>query len=89
MSLLHDTAAPPSSSPSPSQNVMPGKARVIKCLMENMAQPNFGEECRVELQKREQVVKNDYRCEQWLGGVEGVLVVVWEGDFLLEGVLFV
>lgn len=43
------------------KDVKPGKARVIQCLMENMAQPNFGEECRAELQKREQVVKNDYR----------------------------
>jgi Golgi apparatus protein 1 len=43
------------------QDVRPGKARVIKCLMENMAQPNFGEECRAELAKRQQVVKNDYR----------------------------
>lgn len=43
------------------QNVKPGKARVISCLMEAMAQPNFGEECRAELRKRESVVKNDYR----------------------------
>lgn len=43
------------------QDVKPGKARVVTCLMENMAQPNFGDECRVELQKREEVVKNDYR----------------------------
>lgn len=45
-----------------SQDVKPGKARVITCLMENMAQPNFGDECRAELQKRQEVVKNDYRC---------------------------
>eukprot|EP00878_Enallax_costatus_P007022 GHUV01007359.1.p1 GENE.GHUV01007359.1~~GHUV01007359.1.p1 ORF type:complete len:595 (+),score=136.49 GHUV01007359.1:1595-3379(+) len=43
------------------KDVKPGKARVVTCLMENMAQPNFGDECRVELQKREEVVKNDYR----------------------------
>lgn len=43
------------------KDVKPGKARVIKCLMENMAQPNFGEECRAELAKRQHVVKNDYR----------------------------
>ena len=29
--------------------------------MENMAQPNFGEECKEELQKREEVMKSDYR----------------------------
>lgn len=29
--------------------------------MENMAESNFGEECRAELQKREDAVKNDYR----------------------------
>ena len=29
--------------------------------MENMAQPNFGEECAEELKKREDVMKNDYR----------------------------
>ena len=44
------------------QDVKPGKARVIKCLMENMAQPNFGEECKSELQQREDVMKSDYRC---------------------------
>ncbi len=29
--------------------------------MENMAQPNFGEECLEELQKREDAMKSDYR----------------------------
>lgn len=29
--------------------------------MENMAQPNFGEECKEELQKREDAMKSDYR----------------------------
>ena len=43
------------------QEVKPGKARVIKCLMENVGQANFGEECKAELVKREEVVKNDYR----------------------------
>jgi hypothetical protein len=43
------------------QNVKPGKARVITCLMEAMAQPNFGAECRAELQQRQSAVKNDYR----------------------------
>lgn len=46
------------------QDVKPGKARVIKCLMENMAQPNFGEDCKEELQAREDVMKTDYR---WAG----------------------
>jgi len=43
------------------KDVKPGKARVIKCLMENMAQPNFGEDCKGELQEREDVMKTDYR----------------------------
>eukprot|EP00955_Chlamydomonas_euryale_P014467 155486-Chlamydomonas_euryale.AAC.3 len=43
------------------KEVQPGRARVVKCLMENMAQPNFGEECSEELQKREEVMKSDYR----------------------------
>ncbi|KAG2435442.1 hypothetical protein HYH02_011942 [Chlamydomonas schloesseri] len=43
------------------KDTKPGKARVIKCLMENMAQPNFGEECKEELQKREDMMKSDYR----------------------------
>ncbi|KAF6266246.1 hypothetical protein COO60DRAFT_1470052 [Scenedesmus sp. NREL 46B-D3] len=43
------------------KNVKPGKARVISCLMEAMAQPNFGAECRTELQQRQKAVKNDYR----------------------------
>lgn len=49
------------------QSVKPGKARVIKCLMENMGQPNFGEECKVELSKREEAMKNDYRWGGWGG----------------------
>jgi hypothetical protein len=49
--------------------------------MENMAQPNFGEECRAELAKREKVVKNDYRCVlSFVGfrvdGAGSVLIVV-------------
>jgi hypothetical protein len=32
--------------------------------MENMGQPNFGDECKVELSKREEAMKNDYRCGQ-------------------------
>ena len=43
------------------QDKKPGKARVVKCLMENMAQPNFGEDCKEELQKREEQMKSDYR----------------------------
>ncbi|MEW5310424.1 MAG: hypothetical protein WDW38_002223 [Sanguina aurantia] len=43
------------------KDAKPGKARVVKCLMENMAQPNFGEECKEELQKREDAMKSDYR----------------------------
>jgi hypothetical protein len=57
------------------QDVKPGKARVITCLMEAMAQPNFGSECRAELQERQQAVKNDYRCgfSNWHDCVELVL----------------
>ena len=52
----------------------------MKCLMENMAQPNFGEECKEELQKREDVMKSDYRfdfgvasnCQVWNGVTLGV-----------------
>jgi Golgi apparatus protein 1 len=29
--------------------------------MENMAQPNFGEDCKSELQEREDAMKSDYR----------------------------
>jgi hypothetical protein len=46
----------------PAQDVKPGKARVIKCLIENMAQPNFGEECKSELQERERAMQSDWRC---------------------------
>ena len=34
---------------------------MVKCLLENMAQPNFGEECKEELEKREEGMKSDYR----------------------------
>jgi hypothetical protein len=61
------------------QDVKPGKARVIKCLMESMAQPNFGEECRAELAKREKVVKNDYRCV-------GITLCVWTGNATRQSV---
>jgi Golgi apparatus protein 1 len=43
------------------KDVKPGKARVIKCLMEAMDRPNFGGECRGELRARAEVVKSDYR----------------------------
>lgn len=39
----------------------PGKARVVKCLIENMAQPNFGEDCKEELQERDEIMKSDVR----------------------------
>lgn len=32
------------------QDVKPGKARVVKCLMENLGEANFGEECKVGAQ---------------------------------------
>lgn len=51
----------PHPGPPPPQDTKPGKARVIKCLMENVDEPNFGEECKAELEKREDAVKNDYR----------------------------
>lgn len=43
------------------KDTKPGKARVVKCLLENMAEPNFGEDCKEELQKREDAMKSDYR----------------------------
>jgi hypothetical protein len=43
------------------KDVRPGKARVVKCLMEHMAQPNFGADCRGELRERSEAVKSDYR----------------------------
>uniref|UniRef100_A0A7S0YM23 Golgi apparatus protein 1 n=1 Tax=Polytomella parva TaxID=51329 RepID=A0A7S0YM23_9CHLO len=45
------------------KGVKPGNARVVKCLVDNMAKPNFGEDCRGELKKREEAVKNDYRLD--------------------------
>lgn len=45
------------------KDVKPGRARVVRCLVENMAQPNFGEECKIELRKREDAVKSDYRLD--------------------------
>eukprot|EP00798_Chlamydomonas_sp_ICE-L_P000438 gene438-1836_t len=38
-----------------------GRGRVVKCLIENMAEPSFGEDCKVELEKREDQMKSDYR----------------------------
>ncbi|KAF5838865.1 hypothetical protein DUNSADRAFT_2034 [Dunaliella salina] len=43
------------------KDVKPGKARVVKCLIENMAQPNFGEDCKEELQQRDEIMKSDIR----------------------------
>lgn len=58
------------------KDVKPGKARVVKCLMEHMGQPNFGVECRAELKERAEVVKSDYRydvgvLENCAGAVRG------------------
>ncbi|KAG1672451.1 hypothetical protein FOA52_013237 [Chlamydomonas sp. UWO 241] len=44
-------------------DVKPGRARVVQCLVENMAHPDFGQECLEELEKREDQVKNDYRMD--------------------------
>ncbi|KAI8475756.1 MAG: hypothetical protein J3K34DRAFT_453290 [Monoraphidium minutum] len=43
------------------KDVKPGKARVVKCLMDKADQPNFGADCREELRAREEAVKSDYR----------------------------
>jgi hypothetical protein len=39
---------------------------VIKCLLEHMAEPNFGQDCKAELETREEMMKSDYRYD---GGV--------------------
>ena len=46
---------------------------MVKCLIENMAHPNFGEECREELQKREEVGQcaRGGRGKRVQGGMEG------------------
>jgi Golgi apparatus protein 1 len=56
------------------KDVKPGKARVIKCLMEAMDKPNFGGECRAELRARSEVVKSDYRWGRaaWAGPLWGI-----------------
>eukprot|EP00955_Chlamydomonas_euryale_P032575 342893-Chlamydomonas_euryale.AAC.1 len=48
------------------KDVKPGRARVVQCLMENMAQPDFGQECLEELEKREDAVRAGW------GGVQDV-----------------
>ncbi len=45
---------------------------MINCLMENMAEPNFSEECREELEKREEQLKSDYRMDLGLVASCGV-----------------
>jgi len=46
------------------QAVKPGKGRTIKCLLEHMAEPDFGSECKEELQERNEAMKSDIRCVQ-------------------------
>lgn len=41
--------------------VPPGHARVIRCLQENLEQPNMSEECKTEVQKHEARSGEDYR----------------------------
>ena len=39
----------------------PGRARVVKCLIERMGEPTFGAECREGLRERAAALTSDYR----------------------------
>lgn len=40
-----------------------GQGRVFQCLQENIAKSGFGEQCQVEVQKREARMQDDYRLD--------------------------
>ena len=40
-----------------------GKGRVFKCLQENLAQPQFGQSCKEQVEQRGQIMQEDYRLD--------------------------
>lgn len=40
-----------------------GKGRVFKCLQENIAKPDFGQNCAQEVEKRTSRMQEDYRLD--------------------------
>ncbi|KAF5829593.1 hypothetical protein DUNSADRAFT_15858 [Dunaliella salina] len=46
------------------KEVKSGRGRMIKCLLDHMAEPDFGAECKEELQKRDEAMKSDIRYDK-------------------------
>ena len=40
-----------------------GKGRMFKCLQESLAQPDFGQACRAQVEERGQRMQEDYRLD--------------------------
>ena len=40
-----------------------GKGRMFKCLQESLAQPDFGQACRTQVEERGQRMQEDYRLD--------------------------
>jgi Golgi apparatus protein 1 len=40
-----------------------GKGRMFKCLQENLAQPDFGQACRAQVEERGMRMQEDYRLD--------------------------
>ncbi|KAK9820440.1 hypothetical protein WJX72_010380 [[Myrmecia] bisecta] len=45
------------------KEVKPGKGRVFKCLQENLAKPDFGQQCKEQVEQREARMQEDYRLD--------------------------
>lgn len=48
------------------KGVAPGRARVFRCLADNLGKPGFGEACRAEVDKRVALQQADYRLDTGL-----------------------
>ncbi|BDA41257.1 probable Golgi apparatus protein 1 [Coccomyxa sp. Obi] len=45
------------------QGIQPGKGRVFQCLQQSLAQPDFGQACRAQVEERGQRMQEDYRLD--------------------------
>lgn len=45
------------------KDIKPGKARMFKCLQENLAKPNFGEECKAQVEETQARMQEDYHLD--------------------------
>ena len=61
--MLHSMAFPGVSRRLTPVFMRAGKGRMFKCLQESLAQPDFGQACRAQVEERGQRMQEDYRLD--------------------------